>query len=104
MAGENFALLPRTGFAVSGGGMRALQFSIGVLSAFEAKNEQSIRVGTGGLLNAADYISGLSGGSMTVLALTYGAYDLASVNSPKALDHILPQFDMFSVSVTICSR
>lgn len=96
MAGENFALLPRTGFAVSGGGMRALQFSIGVLSAFEAKNEQSIRVGTGGLLNAADYISGLSGGSMTVLALTYGAYDLASVNSPKALDHILPQFDMFS--------
>ncbi|KNZ62368.1 hypothetical protein VP01_127g6 [Puccinia sorghi] len=88
-------LLPRTGFAVSGGGIRALQFSLGVLSAFEAKNDDSIAAGTAGLLNAADYIAGLSGGSMSVVALTYGAYNLAKSNSTQALNHILPQFDLF---------
>lgn len=85
-------LLPRTGFAVSGGGLRATLYSLGVLSAFERGNQLSREVGTGGLLNAADYISGLSGGSWTVVALIYGAYDLAS----RKLDKLLPNFDLFA--------
>ncbi|WAR63885.1 hypothetical protein PtB15_16B44 [Puccinia triticina] len=96
IGGRNTAFLPRTGFAVSGGGLRATLYSLGVLSAFEGDNPQSIDVGTGGLLNAADYIAGLSGGSWTVVGLTYGAYDLAMANNPKALTHLLPQFDFFS--------
>ncbi|KAA1111521.1 Lysophospholipase 2 [Puccinia graminis f. sp. tritici] len=96
MAGRNPALLPRTGFAVSGGGLRATQYSLGVLSAFEGQNQKSAQVGTGGLLNAADYIAGLSGGSWTVVGLTYGAYDLSMVNNPKFLTHLLPHYDFFS--------
>lgn len=34
-------LLPRTGFAVSGGGLRATLYSLGVLSAFERGNQLS---------------------------------------------------------------
>ncbi|KAI9630942.1 hypothetical protein KEM48_013464 [Puccinia striiformis f. sp. tritici PST-130] len=96
LGGPQTALFPRTGFAVSGGGLRATLYSLGVLSAFEGKNQLSIEAGTGGLLNAADYISGLSGGAWTVVGLTYSAYDLATITNPGALAHLLPQFDLFS--------
>lgn len=61
--------LPRTAFAASGGGYRATIYSSGILNAFDGRNPSSNRVGTGGLLQAADYLAGLSGGSWMVTAL-----------------------------------
>ncbi|KAF9782507.1 phospholipase B [Thelephora terrestris] len=53
----------RVGIAFSGGGYRAAQYSAGVTSALDARDQSAKSVGTGGLLQVASYISGLSGGS-----------------------------------------
>ncbi|KAF9013961.1 acyl transferase/acyl hydrolase/lysophospholipase [Cyathus striatus] len=57
---DNF---PTLGIALSGGGYRAAQYGAGVLSALDMRNISSRDAGTGGLLQTASYISGLSGGS-----------------------------------------
>jgi lysophospholipase len=54
---------PRIGIAVSGGGYRAAQYGAGVLSALDARNDSAKAAGTGGLLQVASYIAGLSGES-----------------------------------------
>lgn len=54
---------PNLGIATSGGGYRAAIFGAGVLNALDGRNLTSSGVGTGGLLQAASYLSGLSGGS-----------------------------------------
>ncbi|CAH7687776.1 lysophospholipase [Phakopsora pachyrhizi] len=61
--------LPRVSAAISGGGLRAVLFGAGVLNALDGRNASSAKTGTGGLLQALDYISGLSGGSGLVLAM-----------------------------------
>lgn len=62
--------LPRIGIAVSGGGYRALMNGAGALSAFDNRSQDSTSSGhTGGLLQAATYVSGLSGGSWVVGSL-----------------------------------
>ncbi|EPQ56964.1 hypothetical protein GLOTRDRAFT_73425 [Gloeophyllum trabeum ATCC 11539] len=53
----------RIGIAISGGGFRAAQYGAGVLSGLDARNESAKAAGTGGLLQVASYLSGLSGGS-----------------------------------------
>lgn len=55
---KNFS---RVGIAFSGGGFRAAQYSAGVTSALDARNSSAKSTGTGGLLQVASYISGLSG-------------------------------------------
>lgn len=55
--------LPNVSLAFSGGGYRAAQYAAGVVSAFDARNSSSKSAGTGGLLQVASYLSGLSGGS-----------------------------------------
>ena len=55
---KNFS---RVGIAFSGGGFRAAQYSAGVTSALDARNSSAKSAGTGGLLQVASYISGLSG-------------------------------------------
>jgi len=55
--------LPQVGIALSGGGYRASVFGAGVLNSFDGRNDTSVSKGTGGLLQATTYISGLSGGS-----------------------------------------
>ncbi|KAH7873529.1 lysophospholipase [Lentinula edodes] len=60
----------RVGLAFSGGGYRASQFGAGVISALDARNSTAVAAGTGGLLQVATYLSGLSGGSW----LTAGLY------------------------------
>ena len=55
------ASAPRIGIGISGGGYRAAQYGAGVLSALDARNESAKSAGTGGLLQVASYISGLSG-------------------------------------------
>lgn len=63
------AAYPTLGFAVSGGGYRAAIFGAGVLNAFDARNCSSVAIGTGGLLQAATYLAGLSGGGWFVGSL-----------------------------------
>ncbi|TDL15109.1 hypothetical protein BD410DRAFT_796692 [Rickenella mellea] len=64
------ASLPRLGIASSGGGYRAAIFSAGILNAIDGRNASSRGVGTGGLLQASTYHSGLSGGSWLVGSLS----------------------------------
>ncbi|KAG2073383.1 lysophospholipase [Suillus decipiens] len=61
--------IPTLGIATSGGGYRAAIFGAGVLNALDARNSSSEAAGTGGLLQAATYLSGLSGGSWFVTSL-----------------------------------
>ncbi|KAJ4487753.1 phospholipase B [Lentinula aciculospora] len=51
-------------------GLRASQFGAGVISALDARNATAVSADTGGLLQVATYLSGLSGGSW----LTAGLY------------------------------
>ncbi|KAI8996224.1 lysophospholipase [Trametes punicea] len=62
--------LPRLGIATSGGGLRAALFGAGVLSVLDGRNQTSSDRGTGGLLQGAKYLAGLSGGSWLVLSLS----------------------------------
>ena len=59
----------RIGIAFSGGGFRAAQYSAGVTSALDARDQSAKSAGTGGLLQVASYISGLSGKSTHHLLL-----------------------------------
>lgn len=52
---------PRIGIAACGGGFRASLYDIGTLSGFDARNDSSKAAGTGGLLQVASYLTGLSG-------------------------------------------
>ncbi|RPD70196.1 lysophospholipase [Lentinus tigrinus ALCF2SS1-7] len=61
--------LPTLGIATSGGGHRAAIFGAGVLNALDGRNKTSVHAGTGGLLQTATYLSGLSGGSWLVSSL-----------------------------------
>jgi lysophospholipase len=61
--------IPNLGIATSGGGYRAALFGAGVLNSLDGRNSSSVKKGTGGLLQAASYISGLSGGSWLVTSL-----------------------------------
>ncbi|KAI0807094.1 lysophospholipase [Fomes fomentarius] len=61
--------LPTLGIATSGGGHRAAIFGAGILNALDGRNRTSVFAGTGGLLQAATYLSGLSGGSWLVSSL-----------------------------------
>lgn len=54
-------LWPKTGIALPGGGLRAAQFGAGALSGLDARNDSAKAAGTGGLLQVASYMSGLSG-------------------------------------------
>ena len=58
--------LPTLGIATSGGGYRAALFGAGVLNALDARNASAAHAGTGGLLQAATYLAGLSGGAWLV--------------------------------------
>ena len=59
----NSSSFPKVGIAASGGGLRAALYGAGVLSALDARNDSAKAAGTGGLLQVASYMSGLSGAS-----------------------------------------
>ncbi|KAI8657120.1 Lysophospholipase [Fusarium keratoplasticum] len=62
--------LPRIGIAISGGGYRALMNGAGAIAAFDNRSTSSTDKGQlGGILQAATYLSGLSGGSWVVGSL-----------------------------------
>jgi len=60
---------PTLGISTSGGGYRASIFGAGVLNALDGRNLSSASAGIGGLLQAATYLSGLSGGSWLLTSL-----------------------------------
>lgn len=55
--------LPNFAFAMSGGSMRSLCLGASVLDAFDERNPNSIDAKIGGILQLANYASGLSGGA-----------------------------------------
>jgi len=64
---QNTTNLPNIGIAFSGGGYRAMLNGAGALAAFDSRTPNSTGAGKlGGLLQAATYIAGLSGGSWLV--------------------------------------
>jgi lysophospholipase len=64
---DNTTSLPNIGLAFSGGGYRAMLDGAGALSAFDSRTPGSTGAGQiGGLLQAATYIAGLSGGGWLV--------------------------------------
>ncbi|EGO02345.1 hypothetical protein SERLA73DRAFT_104762 [Serpula lacrymans var. lacrymans S7.3] len=99
---------PTLGIATSGGGYRAAIFGAGVLNALDARNGSSASAGTGGLLQAATYLSGLSGGSWfltslvqadfpTIQDLVFGPTSGASAsNNTNAWGGWLAQYDIFA--------
>ncbi|KAF8894137.1 phospholipase B [Infundibulicybe gibba] len=62
---------PAVGLAIPGGGLRAALYGAGTLSALDARNDSSKAAGTGGLLQVASYMSGLSGGSWVTGSLYF---------------------------------
>lgn len=72
---------PTLGIATSGGGYRAAMFDAAVLNVLDGRNKTSTQLGTGGLLQAASYITGLSGSGWLVGSL-------AQNNFPTLLDLI----------------
>lgn len=60
---SNTTNLPNVGIASSGGGYRAMLNAAGVFNAFDSRNSSSVAQGTGGILQLATYMAGLSGGS-----------------------------------------
>ncbi|KAJ7742584.1 lysophospholipase [Mycena metata] len=66
---ESRTQLPTVGITVSGGGYRAAIFGAGVLNALDGRNSSSVKKGTGGLLQSATHLAGLSGGSWLVTSL-----------------------------------
>lgn len=61
--------IPRVGIAVSGGGYRAMLYGAGIIQGWDSRNSTSNQRGLGGILQRADYFSGLSGGSWLTGAL-----------------------------------
>ncbi|KAJ7925224.1 phospholipase B [Mycena leptocephala] len=51
---------PKVGLAIPGGGLRAAQYGAGCLSGLDGRNESAKAAGTGGLLQVASYMTGLS--------------------------------------------
>ncbi|CAL1698537.1 unnamed protein product [Somion occarium] len=62
-------LNPTLGLAISGGGYKAATFGAAHLTMLDARNETSVKFGTGGLLQAASYMTGLSGSAWFLTSL-----------------------------------
>ncbi|KAF8312071.1 hypothetical protein DL93DRAFT_2082430 [Clavulina sp. PMI_390] len=77
----NTSNLPNVGIASGGGGYRAMLHAAGLFNAWDSRNSSSVAQGTGGLLQLATYMVGLSGGSWWTGSLAINdfpmVYDLA---------------------------
>ena len=74
--------LPTLGIAISGGGIRAAMFGGGILDALDGRNQVAVSLGTGGLLQVATYMVGMSGSSLLIGSL-------AQADFPTVFDLIL---------------
>lgn len=60
---------PKLGIAISGGGYRAMLVGMSVLQGLDGRNETAKQRGVGGVMQLADYVAGLSGGSWATAAM-----------------------------------
>ncbi|KAF8294740.1 hypothetical protein DL93DRAFT_829796 [Clavulina sp. PMI_390] len=78
----NTSNLPNVGIASGGGGYRAMLHAAGLFNAFDGRNTSSVAQGTGGILQLATYMAGLSGGSWWTGSMAVNdfpmVYDLAN--------------------------
>lgn len=65
---------PTVGIAVSGGGFRAALVGAGIFNAFDQRNKTAVKAGTGGILQLASYMTGLSGGAWFVSSLAINSH------------------------------
>lgn len=76
--GYNFSSLqghfPLVGLAMPGGGLRAALYGAASLNSFDARNASAKAAGTGGLLQVASYLTGLSGKSHLCTAFILDQY------------------------------
>jgi lysophospholipase len=63
----NASNVPIAGLAISGGGSQSGMTGLGLYQAFDARNDASVKAGTGGLLQCLSYFSGLSGGGFNTI-------------------------------------
>lgn len=82
--------LPNIGIAVSGGGERAMLVGGGILAALDGRNATTVAAKTGGILQLAQYLVGLSGGSWMT-----GSYALANFPSFESLRDEVWDLDQF---------
>ncbi|OAV93288.1 hypothetical protein PTTG_09545 [Puccinia triticina 1-1 BBBD Race 1] len=68
LSSRNEAELPRLSIAVGGGAYRGAIFAAGILNTLDGRNVSSVGTGIGGLLQTADYITGLSGSAWLVVS------------------------------------
>ena len=92
---------PNLGIATSGGGYRAAIFGAGVLNALDGRNSSAVSTGTGGLLQSATYLTGLSGGSWLLTSLMQANFPpfqelIFGSNSNDGYAGWLPQFGFVS--------
>ncbi|KAL9599093.1 MAG: hypothetical protein Q9219_004051 [cf. Caloplaca sp. 3 TL-2023] len=83
---NNQSALPNIGIAASGGGYRALLNGAGAIAAFDARENNATSAGhLGGLLQAATYLGGLSGGGWLVTTLFINNFTTVSalLNDPS---------------------
>ncbi|KAJ7647403.1 phospholipase B [Roridomyces roridus] len=64
-------VFPKVGMAIPGGGLRAAQYGAACLNGLDARNGSAKAAGTGGLLQVASYLTGLSGGSWVTGSLFF---------------------------------
>lgn len=90
---------PKIAIAIAGGGVRASLFGAGVLAGLDGRVAQK---GTGGLLQAADYIAGLSGGSWLVGLLCLSDWMAADQLVEMSEKMKFPgMFDTFGMTIKI---
>ncbi|KAH9485342.1 Lysophospholipase 3 [Psilocybe cubensis] len=65
---------PRVAITIPGGGLRAAQYGASSLLVLDARNVSSKAAGTGGLLQVASYMAGLSGGSWITGSLLFNNF------------------------------
>ncbi|PWN22916.1 hypothetical protein BCV69DRAFT_234942, partial [Microstroma glucosiphilum] len=78
--------IPRTGIAISGGGYRAMLYGLGVTQGLDERNSTASGAGVGGILQRADYIAGLSGGSWATGAYAINGFPTAQRLVDEVLD------------------
>lgn len=67
----NSSNIPKIGIAASGGGYRAMLSGAGMVSAMDNRTDGANEHGLGGLLQAATYLAGLSGGNWLTTTLSW---------------------------------
>ncbi|KAA1089054.1 hypothetical protein PGT21_005312 [Puccinia graminis f. sp. tritici] len=81
VAGRN---LPNIAFSLTGGGNRALLYSAAILDAFDSRNPDANKARTGGVLQLANFASGLSSSSWFLASWGNANF----VRFPELADHV----------------